>query len=232
MMENVAVRVPGGQRGQTLAHYLIRAQEEERARIARRLHDELAQQLILLRWDVESLSKGPLEPVALREWASNTIKWIDAFSEDVQQFLAELRPPFLGELGFLEALRLYARNLQEKFNIPCSLETVGSEPEITEMSAIAALRIAQEALINVVRHAHASQVTIKVETGNLYLRLVVADDGVGIPAERLRSRRECLGVLGTIERARAVGGTLKVESKPGRGTRIILTLPLHREGAG
>ena len=231
-MENVAVRVPERQGGQALAQCLIRVREEERAHIARRLHDELAQRLILLRWEVESLPKRHLEPVGLREWASNTIKWVDAFSEDVQQFLAELRPPFLGELGFLEALRLYARNFQEKFNIPCFLETVEPEPEITEMSAIAALRIVQEALANVVQHAHAAQVTIKTETGSPYFSLVIADDGVGIPGERLRSLRECFGVLGMIERARAVGGELKVESEPGRGTRIILTLLLEQEGAG
>lgn len=231
-MENVAVRVSERRGGQTLTQCLIRAQEEERARIARRLHDELAQRLVLFRWEVESLPKGSLGPVRLREWASNTIELIDAFSEDVQQFLAELRPPFLGELGFLEALRLYAQNFQEKFNIPCFLETVGPEPEIPEVSAIAALRIAQEALTNVVRHAHASQATIKVETGSLYFRLVVADDGIGIPEERLRSLRECFGVLGMSERAQAVGGELKVESEPGRGTRIILILPLDQEGAG
>ena len=231
-MENVAVRVSERQGGQVLAQYLIRAQEEERARIARRLHDELTQQLILLRWDVESLAKGSLDPVGLREWASNTIKWIDAFSEDVQQFLAELRPPFLGKLGLLEALCLYVQNWQNKFNIPCSLETVGTEAKIPEVRAIAALRIAQEALTNVVRHAHASQVTIKAETRSLYFRLVVADDGIGIPGERLRSLRECLGVLGMIERARAIGGEIKVENEPGRGTRIILTLPLDQEGAG
>lgn len=231
-MENIPVRVSERRGGQALAQCLIRAQEEERARIARRLHDELAQRLILLRWEVESLPKRHLEPVGLREWASNTIELIDAFSEDVQQFLAELRPPFLGDLGFLDGLHLYVQNWQEKFNIPCLLEMVGPEPEIPEVSAIAALRIAQEALTNVVRHAHASQVTIKAETGSLYLRLVVADDGIGIPEERLRSLRECFGVLGMSERARAVGGELKVGSEPGRGTRLILTLPLDQEGAG
>lgn len=231
-MENIAVRVSERRGEQALAQCLIRAQEEERARIARRLHDELAQRVILLRWEVESLPKRHLEPVGLREWASNTIELIDAFSEDVQQFLAELRPPFLGELGFLDGLQLYVQNWQEKFNIPCFLEMVGPEPEISGVSAIAALRIAQEALTNVVRHAHASRVTIKAETGSLYLRLVVADDGIGIPEERLRSLRECFGVLGMSERARAVGGELKVGSEPGRGTRIILTLPLDEEGAG
>lgn len=231
-MRTVAFRVSEGWGGRALTQYLIRVQEEERTRIARKLHDELAQRLTLLRWEVESLAKRPLDAVGLREWTSNTIKSIDAFSEDIQQFLTELRPPFLGELGLLEALCLYAQNFQEKFNILCSLETVGPEPKIPEVSAIAALRIVQEALTNVVRHAHAFRVTIKAETGSLYLRLVVADDGVGIPGERLRSPRECLGVLGMIERARAVGGELKVESEPGRGTGVILTLPLDREGAG
>ena len=217
--------------GQALAQCLIRAQEEERAHIARRLHDELAQRLILLRWNVESLLKRHLDPVGLREWASNTIELLDTFSEDVQQFLAELRPPFLGELGLFDSLRLYIQNFQKNFGIPCSLEMVGVEGKIPEASAIAVLRIAQEALANVVRHAQASQVTIKVETGSLCLRLVVADDGIGVPGEVLRSLRECFGVLGMIERARAVGGMLKVESEPGRGTRVILTLPLDQEGA-
>lgn len=209
-----------------LSRRLIRAQEDERARIARELHDDVTQRLAVLAIEVgraELAAQGGMQSEAMRAVRQE----ITRLSEDVHALAYQLHPSVLEELGLAEALRAECeRRLRQGWtDLSASLEPLPAV--VGKEAALCLFRVAQEALNNVARHAGAlvAGVTLRPIDGGLLL--AVRDDGVGFDPEHPRERMH-LGLASMRERVRLLGGTLDIESAPGRGTTIVAWVP----GAG
>jgi signal transduction histidine kinase len=212
---------------QALSRRLVEVQEEERRHLARELHDEFGQVLATITMHLHA-ARGLAGAAALPR-LDECATLLQQAGEQVRSLALELRPTMLDTLGLEAALRWLADHLQKRNG--CQMQVVGhlsGAPPTPEM-AIACFRLAQEALTNVVRHATAQHVWIELSQSESFLALVVRDDGVGFDVavtQEEAARRGSLGLLGMAERVQLLGGTLQVESEPGRGTRIRASFPL------
>jgi len=210
---------------------IIMAQEDERKRIARELHDDTAQGLLLLSRRIDALAdrlEGVPEPVVqgLEELRSLT----GDILQGVRRYGQDLRPPALDDLGLLSALEGVTAGLREANGIETELEVTGRQQCLPPEIELVLFRIAQEALRNVQRHAQASGAVVRVEFSDNRIRIAVSDDGKGFePPELLGSlaQKGKLGLIGMRERAQLVGGTLTVHSKPGQGTTVVADVPVE-----
>ena len=208
-----------------LSGSILVSQEQERASIARELHDELGQVLTALRmdtvWMYERLKKT--DPEA-SERALTMSGLIDKNIEDVRGMAIRLRPGVLDDLGLIDALEWYTTDFEQRTKITCIFEH-SEVPRLKGSVATAAYRIAQEALTNVARHARASNVDVSLSVRNNVLLVTVADSGRGFDPGTL-SETEGLGLAGMRERAGLAGGTLTIASEQGKGTRVSLEIPI------
>ncbi len=214
-----------------LAGHLESAREEERARMARGIHDELGQMLTALRLDLSWLAnrlRGPT-PGAKRK-LGEMIAIADEAIEAGRRIVADLRPPILDDLGLVPAVQWFAEHLGKRAGLRIRLLTDGGEPELEPSLAIAGYRIVQEALTNIARHAHARNVEVWVGARGGNLVLEVRDDGCGIPASAESDPRS-FGIAGMRERARMAGGTLEVSGTAGVGTLVRVAIPIERRPA-
>ncbi len=209
-----------------LSASIMAGQENERAAIARELHDELGQVLTALRMDSVWMSQrlDRQDPQAAQR-ARDMCRLIDKNIEDVRSMAIRLRPGVLDDLGLVDALEWFASDIERRSETLCSFEH-GPIPAISDEVATAAYRIAQEALTNVVRHARAANVDMTLKVKDNCLILQVQDDGRGFDVDGLAAS-EGLGVAGMKERANLVGGRLRVRSEAGKGTDIRLEVPLE-----
>ncbi len=213
-----------------LLRMVITAQEDERKRIARELHDETTQSLAVLVMGLESalaaLRSGGPTP-RLDEVKALAVHVLD----EVHRLILDLRPSVLDDLGLYSAVRWYAeRHLAERgISLRCEL---GPAP-LTRLAPeveIALFRICQEAINNVVRHARADSVLIQLEASPGELRVEIEDDGQGFaPAGPGPDGRPHYGLLGIRERAELLGGSAAIDSAAGQGTRVVIRVPLPRE---
>jgi signal transduction histidine kinase len=213
------------------AQQVTRAQEDERARIARELHDDTIQALIVLSRQIEALARRneeapPLETRALREL--QTV--VDDILQGVRRFSRDLRPSTLDDLGLLPTLEGLAASLTEKDGIPAKLYVTGERRRLTPETELVLFRIAQEALNNVKKHAEATQATVTVKFADDMVEMTVHDNGKGFTlhasVEELAVSGH-LGLIGMRERARLVGGDLSIQTQPGRGTKVTVKVPGH-----
>lgn len=210
-----------------LAQRLDDLREEERAGLARRLHGTLRQDLTTLKGELDSLcarAAAPPDPpaaalAALAGLAGHCL-------EELRRLSFELQPPGVEELGLCEALQRFADECAAQSGLAIELTDEGSRPDPGPRRSLALYRTFQEALANVVRHAHASHVEahLWVQDGAVHLR--VSDDGVGI-GERDRGKAGCFGLLSASERLTQLGGALRVFGVPGRGTTLDASVPLE-----
>jgi two-component system sensor histidine kinase DegS len=206
-----------------------RAQEEERKRIARELHDDTAQTLFALnrRLDNYMRSSGSLtaDDRAFLEGLGQQIKGV---LEGVRRFSQALRPPMLDDLGLLAALRWLVGDLEKQSGMKAELRVSGAEERLSPEAELLVFRIVQEAMRNVERHARASKVVVDVEFGGGKIKAAVADDGRGFDSSVGLSdlpRKGKLGLAGIQERVRLLGGSLRVQSEPGKGTSVSVEVP-------
>ena len=199
---------------------VLRAQEEERRRLARDLHDEVNQALtaILLRLEAASQSAPPELGDELRELK----RLVNQAMGELLQLARHLRPTALDDHGLLPALATHVRRFAAQTGIQADLRTRGEATDLAPDREIAVYRVAQEALANVARHAGASRVAVDLNATGRHLELRVRDDGCGFDSQR---RRKGLGLDGMAERARLVGGELDIESSPGEGTELVMRVP-------
>ncbi len=207
---------------------LVTAREEERRRLRRDLHDGLGPQLACLTLKLETarnrLAYDPLADALLSDLTQQT----QAIVAEIRRLIYALRPLALDELGLVAALR--ELTLQSGGQVCMSLDAPDCLPELPAAVEVAVYRIVQEALTNVVRHAHACTCDIKlaIDEANGILALSVQDDGCGLPS----SRGTGVGLISMRERAVELGGSWIIEQMPGGGTRILAQLPyLHSETA-
>ena len=206
---------------------LVMAQEEERRRIARDMHDHFGQQLTVLLLKLGMLKEDCGGQKGLREQVENLAEVARRLDADVDFLVWQLRPTALDDLGLQDALTNFAQNWSKQFRIPVEVLTRGLRKEAsTSESDTTLYRIAQEALNNVAKHAQAASVTILLEGRADAVSLIIEDDGVGFDAENTSGANDKgLGLVGMRERAALVGGTAEVESQPGEGTRVIVRIP-------
>jgi signal transduction histidine kinase len=215
-----------------LLRKLITAQEEERKRIARELHDETSQVLATLALGLEAAAAAP-SPDAAREKLAGLRKLAVDALDGVHRIIHALRPSALDDLGLVSAIRWYAETLLEPHGLEVDFSVRGDEGRLPPAVETALFRTVQEALTNVAKHADADRVAIAVAFRPEALEIRVEDDGRGFNvAEALRGEGAGLGLLGMRERMTLLEGTLDIASRPGGGTRLTLRVPRREEAPG
>lgn len=197
--------------------------EEERKRIARELHDQLGQNLMALRIDVLMLNADAVQPKAVTA-AKSALNNIDSMIKNVRAIINNLRPPVL-DLGLPATIEWEVKEFERRSGIVCHLEIQNQELDIDDSTALALLRILQESLNNVLRHAYANRVEISLGCDHQRLTLRVADNGVG-DFPNCRRKANAYGLLGIQERVSAFGGELTIETDKGKGLALIVSVPL------
>jgi PAS domain S-box-containing protein len=216
-------------RGELLTR-LVFAQEDERRRIAREMHDQFGEQLTALEHRIAALKAACGERADLRGLVDAVEAVARRLDQDVEHLVWELRPTALDDLGLRAALDNYVRDWSARAGIAAKLHTAGLLDERLESEAETTLyRIAQEALTNVARHSRARNVEVILERRGDAVSLIVEDDGVGFDAAETRPGHG-FGLVGMKERAALVGATLEIETAAGRGTTILLRMaaPVRR----
>jgi signal transduction histidine kinase len=206
-----------------LAAHLVTVREEERAHIAREIHDELGQVLTGLKMEVTWLAKR-LKEQALLDKTDAICSLIDSTVQTVRKIATGLRPEVLDDMGLVAAVGWQAKEFQKRTGIRCRAklppETVKPQIDI----ATTVFRIFQEILTNVARHSRATRVDIDLDISDERVALVVVDNGIGIPDAELTAKKS-LGLLGMQERALLFGGDVSLNGTPGHGTRVSVTIP-------
>jgi len=212
---------------------LITAQEEERKRIARELHDETSQALTALAVGLETTIKAPTKNAEQMTERLGSFKVLTGeVLGEIQRIILDLRPAILDDLGLVQAIDWYAESRLKSQGIRIGLETVGEEGRLASEVETTVFRIAQEAITNIARHAGAENVSIELEFTDSAFILNIEDDGYGFDPQKVMAREKgntSFGLLGMRERAHLFGGTLSVQSQVKQGTRITVEIPL--EGA-
>jgi signal transduction histidine kinase len=222
----------GRDRLQTLSTQLLHAQEAERRAIARELHDQIGQELTVIQMNLQDLLG--VDPARLPKQLEDSIATVDRVLAQVRTMALDLRPSQLDDLGLAEALRWYLErhaargHLEISFDLPPLLPRPAADVETT------CFRIAQEAMTNILRSAHATHVWLTIGVAADKLTLTVRDDGRGFDVAAGRAgtmNGSSLGLLSMEERAALIGGRTMIESTPGQGTIVRAWLPLRAPGA-
>jgi len=203
---------------------LLAAQEEERRRISRELHDNLNQQLAMLVVEVERLEKDVPPPGLLQKQLEMIRVRAASISDDVRRTAYQLHPSMLEHLGLVSALRSLCAGFKSQGSLNVAFKHRGVPKAISSDIALCLYRIAQEAIANVIKHSGAKEATLTLTGSKHSLQLIVKDEGVGFDVQSL-GQSKGLGVESMNERVRLVGGTLSIHSKPGE-TRIEAEVPL------
>lgn len=210
-----------------LASQVIRAQEQERQRVARELHDDTAQVLFAQLLRVTTLRSSPIAEVSATAAVLEQMT-VEAL-ESVRRLALELRPPALDDLGLDAALEGLAQRFSDQLHIPVDYQSRGPRARLSEEIELILYRVAQESLTNIVKHAHAARAWIDLDRGEHDLSLSIRDNGVGFDPAALEASSlngTGLGIFGMQERAALAGGVLRIWQRPGGGTEVFAFVPL------
>jgi signal transduction histidine kinase len=210
---------------------VIQAQEAERRRISGELHDQVGQILTAVKMSLHSLRQKSTAPDIL-DSIEKSIAVIDEAVDLVRDLSVDLRPLLLDDFGLVVALRWYLDRQARNLGVPAELNTrsLNEEDRFSSEVETACFRIVQEALTNVLKHAHATRVSITLERTGSDLILLITDDGVGFDVSGLRKGAAgtiTLGLRGMEERVQAVGGSITIDSAPALGTELCARFPLQ-----
>ncbi|HWR34144.1 MAG TPA: PAS domain-containing sensor histidine kinase, partial [Chitinophagaceae bacterium] len=211
-----------------LTEYLQDVREEERTHIAREIHDELGQQLTVMMMDVAWLNRkiAPDNEAAIKK-TTDLIEMLDNTVKSVRRISSQLRPSILDDLGLVPAMEIHLKEFESRSGILTQFTAIKKEIQLTDPVKNALFRIFQESLTNVARHSGAKKVVVRLETKNSNIELMIEDNGTGFD-EKKAAKKRTLGVLGMKERAIAIGGTYHISGKQGKGTTILVSVPLHQ----
>ena len=220
-------------RSQLLAAEVIKAQERERQRVARELHDETSQALATLIINLEMLEAlvGP-EQQSLSKGLSEMKTLTTQMLESIRQLAYDLRPTMLDDLGLIPAVRWCMKSHLEKSGIESHLESAGLDQRLDPELETALYRIVQESITNITKYARARHVTITLTADETAVKATIEDDGIGFDVERVLSsapKDRGLGLFGMQERALVLHGRIDINSVPNMGTKIQATIPLEVE---
>ena len=199
-------------------------EEQERRRIGRELHDEAGQSLLLLRLHLEMLERGA--PKRIRQELKEARETVERIVAELRRIVAALSPAVLERLGLGPALRHLAARFAKTCEAEVRLRLRGTPAELPTDAQEVIYRVVQESLQNVARHAKATEVNLSLECTDKSVRLRVSDNGAGFAVKAARGRPMSFGLAGMRERAELLGGTLAVRSAPGKGSSVILRLPV------
>jgi signal transduction histidine kinase len=212
---------------------VVAAQEAERQRIARDLHDETGQSLTAIGMGLRGLA-GRLS--SRNKEALNTLHKLETLTADslkeLQRLMTDLRPSHLDDLGLSAALRWYSSKIQEHSPLHVRVDIHGEECDLDDAMKITIFRIIQECLNNIIKHSQATHVNIHLHYEEKVVRISVFDNGIGFDRDQVQQRRTSrpsLGLAGMEERAALLNGTVSVQSRPGYGTEVEAVIPYHNE---
>jgi signal transduction histidine kinase len=213
-----------------LTHELLSAQEEERKKISRELHDEIGQILTAVNVKLAALTlETTVSTASFNKRIASTQRLVEKSMSTVHRFARELRPPLLDDLGLVPALRSYLNSFAKRTRLSTHLTVFAGIERLDNDRRTVLYRVAQEALTNVDKHAEASSVRVSVRRLRGAVQMDIHDDGKSFPIERALSgiRTKRLGLIGMRERVEMVGGTFMIESAPGRGTTVCAKIPFR-----
>jgi PAS domain S-box-containing protein len=217
-----------------LSSHLLTAQERERRRISIELHDELGQALLALKLQLRAIEKKLEEDqVTLRDDCESTLTYIDHTIENVRRLSRDLSPSILEDLGLSAALQWLIEGFVKHYDIDISMDMTEIDNLFFQEGQIIIYRIFQEALTNIVKHAHATHIYVVINKQDGNVCFSVEDDGKGFDVEQIFTRHapeKGLGLATMDERIRMLGGFLDIKSQKGRGTKIIFILPIVGRG--
>lgn len=209
----------------------VRAQEFERQRIARELHDELGQLLTALGLGLRAISNGmSANPERVRAQSRELLRLVDMCFDGLQNLISGLHPPQLDDFGLVSTLRWYAQQVRARYDLKVDLDIQGHEARLPADITVVLFRIVQEGLTNVIRHAQIdhARVQVKFDEGDICIRIEDNGSGFDVDSALQRGDRPCWGLLGMIERARLVGGACRILSKTGVGTAVEVCVPVNK----
>ena len=211
----------------TLLAYVETSREEERALISREIHDQLGHELLALRYAVDhTRQRYQRTPLVIDANLEELSDMVQQTVEETGRLVADLRPQILDRLGLLASAEWLVRRASERAGVACSLQTSGEIDAFSPEVRLAAFRILQESITNVIRHAQAKQVEVRIEQSHPNeLTLLVQDDGIGISEDGRRG----MGLLGMRERARMLGGDLQIRRRSPAGTEVRCVLKSRAE---
>jgi signal transduction histidine kinase len=211
-----------------LTRQIMAAQEEERKEISRELHDEVVQTLVGINVQLSALGKeASLGSEILREKIARTRRLVEISVNAVHRFARELRPAVLDDLGLIPALHAYNESLAKRKKLKIQLTAFGGVESLASAKRTVLYRVAQEALNNVARHAHATQVKMSITKIPGGIRMEISDNGKSFQVEKtlFAKNRSRLGLIGMRERIEMVGGNFAIQSEPGQGTTVRAEIP-------
>jgi len=215
-----------------LAARVEKAREDERGKLARRIHDEIGHALAALAMDLAWLDRrlaeagAPVDLQKVRERIKSMSGLVEETIRTAKTTASNLRPAVLDDLGLVAALEWEARQFSERTGVRCAFRGSLEEPDVDQIGSTALFRICQEMLTNVALHAKATRAEIALKHSDGKLVLEVKDDGVGISGEQASSSSS-LGIIGMRERVSMLGGELSISRRRGRGTKVSATVPLR-----
>jgi two-component system, NarL family, sensor histidine kinase UhpB len=223
-----------------LLRRLASAQEEEQRRISRELHDQIGQTVTGLSLGLKALEQG-LAKGSNGTAATEQVRWLEQLAaqigRDIHRTASDLRPTAIDDLGIFRAIEAYVAEWQERYGVRVDIQTFGRDNSLPADVAAVLYRLVQEGLTNVLKHASASKVSIVLEKKSEGLALVLEDDGIGFDPENVArivsgaGRTSGLGLSGMKERVVLLGGTIAIESTPGKGSTIFVQIPLEASEA-
>lgn len=210
-----------------LSHDLVVAQEDERRRLARELHDEVGQMLTALRMELGKAERARGVPGdAFVESSAEVKRIIETITATVRALSMGLRPAMLDDFGLGAALDWHARDFSRRYQVPVYLNVEGDVDGLPEPHRTCVYRAVQEALTNCARHARATRIDVTVKESLQHLQLSIQDNGVGLDGSD--SRRQGVGLVGIEERVREIGGVVSITSMKGAGTTVDIDIPVPR----
>ncbi|MDP3825137.1 MAG: PAS domain-containing sensor histidine kinase [Polaromonas sp.] len=230
ILRDVTERVRAQEERSAFAAAVNAAREEEKTRVARELHDELAQSLTALKMDtlwVRDNTRAAPDVAAAK--LTDMLTMVDGMVASTRRIAADLRPLLLDDLGLLAAIEWLVHNFSQRTGVACKL-SADEDLELQEPYATAVFRIVQEALANVAKHAGATEVAVVIGSLPGEITLSVRDNGKGFVTGMPR-KPQSLGLMGLHERAQLLNGRVSIDSAPGQGTRVGVTIPLPEEEA-
>jgi signal transduction histidine kinase len=218
-----------------LSRQLLLSQEEERKRISRELHDEIAQTLTGINVRLAALkTAATINTKDLQKKISSTQRMVEKSVDIVHRFARELRPTVLDDLGLIPALHSFVKTFSKRSRVHVRLTVYAAVEQLNNVQRTVVYRVAQEALTNVARHANASRVDVSIQKLPRAVGVTIKDNGKSFHVERVlhAKKNKRLGLLGMRERVEMVGGNLRVESAPGKGTTVRAEIPFTNGNRG
>ncbi|KEQ25258.1 sensor histidine kinase [Paenibacillus tyrfis] len=219
---------------QLLGLKIILAQEEERKRIAREIHDGLAQNManMVLRTEITERMLAKQAYNAVKDELNDLKTGVRGGIEEVRKIIFNLRPMALDDLGLVPTLRKFVQDYEERTKIRTKIELVGKEVRLPSGMEVAVYRLVQEAFSNVLKHAEASHVSLELTFQQQMIKITVSDNGVGFSTDNIDkkiARGSHYGLMGMRERVELLEGRMDIESAPGAGTKLSMVIPIKSE---